>query len=106
MTKAEQFQRAAQLAAHAKKPANPPRDPAGKVAARNGRRKDRIPNQTSHNEGPTRTKTSSYELEVTATSRPTRKSTRKSLNRQKTDSGLRITEMNRNAAPSTRTARR
>jgi hypothetical protein len=106
MTKAEAFQRAAEVAAQSKKPPKLSHDSAGKVAARRGRTKDRIPNQASHNEGPTRTKTSSYEFEVTTTSRPSRKSTRKALNRQKTDSGLRITAMNKTAAASTRAAAR
>ncbi|HET6284354.1 MAG TPA: hypothetical protein VFH73_25580 [Polyangia bacterium] len=106
MTKAEEFQRAAEVAAHSKKPPSPSHDSAGKVAARRGRTKDRIPNQASHNQGTTHTKTSSYEFEVTATSRPSRKSTRKALNRQKTDSALRITAMNRTAAASTRAAAR
>jgi hypothetical protein len=70
-----------------------------------GRAKDRIPNQASHNEAPVRARNSSYELEISATSRPSRKQTRKSRNRQKTDSALRITAMNRHARPQARAMR-
>lgn len=88
MTKAEEFKRAAEVAAQAKKSPKAPREPA------------------SHKKGAARTKAASYELEVSATKRPSRKSTRKALNRQKNDSALRIKQTNRAAAPSSRTAQR
>jgi hypothetical protein len=80
---------------------------AGKAPARKPRKKDRIPNQASHNEAPTRgRRRSRYEFEVSLTERPSRKSTRKSSNRQKTDSALRTRTMSQNAQPRTRAGRR
>jgi hypothetical protein len=94
-TRAEQF-RAAQERNGRAQP-NGGHDSAGKRAARAGRTKDRFPNQASHNEAASAARKGSYEFEVTQGPRPSRKSTRKSANRQKTDSGLRITAMNRNS---------
>jgi hypothetical protein len=105
MTKAEEFKREAQVAAHEKHPRRKRREPAAKLAAQRGRAKRRAPNPTSHNEAPTRAKSASYELEVTRTTRPSRKSTRKSLNRQKTDSALRITQTSKSVSASARAAR-
>jgi hypothetical protein len=62
------------------------------------------PNPTPHNEGPRAGKTSRYELEL-ASKRPSRKQTRKSNHRQKTDNALRITEMARVASPKSRAGR-
>jgi hypothetical protein len=104
-TKGERFKAEAQRAAHATKPRKDKHEPAGKRAARRGRYKERIPNPTSHNEAPRAARKSSYELEVSLTARPSRKSGRKSHNRQKTDSSLRIKEMNRNASPRARAGR-
>jgi hypothetical protein len=114
-TKAERFRSEAEKAAHARHPQKPAHESAGKRAAERGRTKGRIPNPTSHNEAPrlsqkgratTHAKKATYELEVSATSRPSRKSTRRSPNHIKPDSALRITEMNRNASPTTRSGRR
>jgi len=52
-----------------------------------------------------RTRKASYELERSA-ARPSRKSTRKALNRIKNDSALRITQMNRASSPPARAAAR
>jgi hypothetical protein len=101
-TKAQQFKAEMERVAQAIKRAGKP----AKTKRRNPRRKDRIPNQASHNEAPSRTRKSSYAFEVAATARPSRKSTRKSSNRQKTDSGLRIAAMKRNASPESRASRR
>ena len=100
-TKAERYRAEMQRAAQAKAPKKTAA--SGRSA---GRAKDRIPNQASHNEAPVRGRNSSYELEISATPRPSRKQTRKSHDRQKTDSQLRIAEMNRNARPQARAMRR
>lgn len=109
-TKAEQFRANAQHAAHAGRPSNGGHVSAGIRAARRGRTKDRLPNPTSHNEAPRAKrkdrKNYSYELEPSSTVRPPRKSTRGSPTRKKTDSGLRIRAMRRNAAPQARASRR
>lgn len=107
-TKGERFRADAQKAAHFATPPDPAgHEPAGKIAARHGRSKDRIRNSASHNEALTHSAQSSYEFEVSRnTPRPSRKSTRKALNRNKTDSGLRLTQMNRNAAAKARAGRR
>jgi hypothetical protein len=78
---------------------------AQKTPVRSPRKKDRIPNQASHNEAPVHGKRGRYEFEVSMTERPTRKSTRKSMNRQKTDNAMRIKAMSRNAEPRTRASR-
>jgi hypothetical protein len=103
-TKSQRFRAEMQRAAQARKHAsNPPKPKRPKPRA-----KDRIPNQASHNESASRSRKSAFafEFEVTTTPRPSRKSTRKSSNRQKTDSGLRIAAMKRNAAPEARASRR
>lgn len=64
-----------------------------------------VPNPAGHNTSKRADKNASYELELSATRRPSRKSTRISGHRQKPDSPLRITEMNRMAAPSSRATR-
>jgi hypothetical protein len=94
-TKAERFKAAAERsgAKRAKKPPKHERD------------KGRVPNQASHNESERAARKSSYEMEFATTARPSRKSTRKSSNRQKPDSGLRMTAVNRLATPSRRTTR-
>jgi hypothetical protein len=55
-----------------------------------------------------RTRKASYELEVSASppKRPSRKSTRKALNRVKNDSSLRINAVNRASSPPVRAAAR
>jgi len=105
LTRAERFQVQQQRAAQAAKSKQPKRVSAGKRARARGRRKDRIPNPASHNEAARAARNSSYEHEVSATSRPSRKSSRKSLTRTKTDSAMRLRAMNRNASPKQRSAR-
>jgi len=108
MTRAERFQVQEQRAAQAAKAKRPNHTSAGKRARSRGRRKDRIPNQASHNEvaRARAARNPTYEREVSATSRPSRKSSRKSPGRIKTDSALRLTAMNWNATPKQRAARR
>jgi hypothetical protein len=105
MTKAERFKVEQQRAAHAGKKQRLSHASAGKRARSRGRRKDRIPNPASHNEGARAARDSVYEHEVSATSRPSRRSSRKSPGRIKTDSAMRLTAMNRNATPKQRSAR-
>jgi hypothetical protein len=93
-TRAEQFRAAQERSGGAQ--SNGGHETAGKRAARAGRTKDRFPNQASHNEAASAARKGAYEFEVAQGPRPSRRSTRKSANRQKTDSGLRITAMNRN----------
>jgi len=62
--------------------------------------------RVTHNEAARAAKNSSYELEGSGTARPSRKSTRRSPTHVKTDSGLRITAMNRIATPQARSERR
>jgi hypothetical protein len=94
-TKAERFKAAAERsgAKRTKKPLKHERD------------KQRVPNPASHNESQRAARNSSYEMEFAATPRPSRKSTRKSSNRQKTDSALRTTAMSQLVAPSRRASR-
>jgi len=106
MTRAERFQLQQHRAAQAAKAKHPDHRSAGRRARDRGRRKDRIPNPASHNEAARAARNSTYEHEVSATSRPSRKSSRKSPGRIKTDSALRLTTMNRNASPQQRSARR
>jgi hypothetical protein len=98
-TKAERFRAEAQRAAQKVKR---PKIPSG----RRGPAKDDVPNPTSHNESARARKNATYELEVSSTARPSRKSTRLSPTHIKTDSVLRITAMNRNATPKARAGRR
>lgn len=99
-TRAEQF-RAAQERTGQARP-NGGHESAGIRAARAGRSKDRIPNQASHNEAASAARKGAYEFEIAQGPRPSRKSTRKSANRQKTDIGLRNAAMNRNNQPRAR----
>ena len=94
-TKSQRFKAETQRALQAQKRAtNPP-----KPKRRKPRSKDRIPNQASHNEvtGRRRKSAFGFEFEIAATPRPSLKSTRKSSNRQKSDSGLRIAARKRAA---------
>jgi len=104
-TKAETFKAEELRAAHGLRPPGDTHETAGKRAIERGRRKDRLPNPTSHNEAPRSAKKSAYEIEYSLTSRPPRKSGRISASHQKTDSGLRIRAINRNASPQARAAR-
>jgi hypothetical protein len=103
-TRAEEFRAEQMRATHAKKPKRASRDPAGKLAKARGRAKDRFPNPTSHNEAPRAAKNSAYELEPDQTTRPPRKSTRRSKAHIKTDASLRITTMNANTSPQAQNA--
>jgi hypothetical protein len=105
MTKAERFKVEQQRAAHEKHAKTPDHTSAGVRARARGRRKDRIPNPASHNEAARAGRDSVYEHEVSATTRPSRKSSRKSPGHIKTDSPLRITTMNRIASPKMRASR-
>jgi hypothetical protein len=89
-TKGERFKAEAQRAAHGVQPPRPPEH-----------------NHISkpHNPGPTHTKNSVYELELSGTARPSRKSTRKSLNRAKVDHGLHMATLNRTSSPKARADR-
>jgi hypothetical protein len=100
-TKAQRFRYQMERAAHEGRPRA-----AGRRPARRGPPKDPVPNPTAHNRAPRATKNALYELEVSATTRPPRKSTRRSPTHIKTDSALRITAMNRNATPVARAGRR
>ena len=73
---------------------------------RSGRKRPHGIVKVTHNAAPAHAKKSSYALETTVSSRPSRKSTRKSSNRQKTDSGLRISVMSMSAKPESRARRR
>jgi hypothetical protein len=100
--KADEFKAAEQIRLQSKKKKK-------KVAKRRtGPRSARpaVPNQTSHNASQHGAKKARYELELSVTPRPPRKSTRKSGHRQKTDSPLRNTTMSRIAQPSARATRR
>jgi hypothetical protein len=104
-TKAERFKVEQQRAAHARHAQKPDHTSAGKRARGRGRYKNRIPNPASHNEGARAGRGSLYEHEISATTRPSRKSSRKSPGRIKTDSPLRISTMVRNATPTLRQSR-
>jgi hypothetical protein len=105
-TKGDRFRAAQQREAQAGRAKKTSRTSAGKRAAERGRRKDRVPNPASHNDSARAARKSNYELEISATTRPSRKSTRKSTTRIKPDSSLRLAAMNRGASPSVRAARR
>ena len=105
-TKTERFKAEMQRAAQRSKAASGGKAKTrAKAANRRSRREDLTATHATHNDSRARGKKSSYALEVVATARPSRKSTRKSSNRQKTDSGLRITAMKRNASPKARAVR-
>jgi len=106
MTKAERFQVAEQRAAHARHAQKPGHASAGKRARARGRFKNSVPNPASHNEHARAAHYNTYEHEISATTRPSRKSSRKSPGRIKTDSPLRLRTMNRNATPQQRSSRR
>jgi len=105
-TKGERARAEQQRAAQATHPKRKGHDSAGKRAAARGRRKDRLPNPESHNETERGERTSPYLFEVSATARPSRKSTRRSGTRAKPDAPLRLTTtMNRVATPKARATR-
>jgi hypothetical protein len=97
-TRGERFKADMQREAHGKK--------ASALSAAAPR--DEIPRRVrvTHNEAARAAKNSSYELEFSETSRPSRKSTRRSPTHVKTDSALRITAMNRTTSPQARAQRR
>src|SRR5512142_2143186 len=100
-TRAEAFRAQQQRTGQAKrKPRHAPTKHSDGVA------KGRVPNPASHNEAQRAGRTARYEFEVAQTERPSRKSSRKGLNRQKHDNPLRITVMNRAVTPESRTMKR
>jgi len=103
-TKGERFRAAQERAAQAGTAKRRSQASAGKRAAARGRRKG--PNPASHNDSVRAARKSNFELEISATTRPSRKSTRKSTTRIKPDSSLRLTTVTRGATPSVRAARR
>jgi hypothetical protein len=114
-TKAERFKADAQREAHVKnRPHGVDKDGAGDGdrvsrsidAGSKPGSKARSTNPTSHNEAPRIGKDGTYELEPSTTARPPRKSTRRSPAHLKTDSSLRIKNMNRTASPQARAGRR
>lgn len=96
-TKGEQSKAENQRAAQAHNPKK-----VSRKVAKSYRSKDRYPNPTSHNETPTDAKNSVYELEPGQSTRPSRKSTRRSPTHIKTDSPLRITTVSRRSSPQAR----
>jgi hypothetical protein len=105
MTKAERFQIAQQRAAQARHASERKRAPGKQRARPAAPRKPSVPNPASHNEHARAARYGLYEHEISATTRPSRKSSRKSPARIKTDSPLRLTAMNRNASPKYRSRR-
>jgi hypothetical protein len=105
-TKGERARVEQQRAAHAAHAPKAGHDSAGKRAAARGRRKDRAPNPASHNEGRRAARKSPYQFEVSATDRPSRRSSRRGASRVKPDAPMRITAMNRVASPKQRASRR
>jgi hypothetical protein len=83
-TRAERFRAETERKAQAGKKRKRPKGPKG-------RRHDGLAHPASHNDAAVRGKNRAYAIETSRTARPSRKSTRKSKNRQKNDSGLRIT---------------
>src|SRR4029078_12317790 len=65
-----------------------------------------VPNPAPHNEHARAARNNTYQHEISATTRPSRKSSRKSPGRIKTDASLRLRAMNRNASPAQRSAAR
>jgi hypothetical protein len=74
--------------------------------AKSVRDKYRIGGPGAHNESTHAARSASYEFERVTDERPSRKQTRKSHNRQKTDSALKTTKMSQMTAPSARATRR
>jgi hypothetical protein len=95
--KADEFKASEELRLQQKKPKKPAKGRRGAATARPG-----VPNQTSHNASQRAQKKARYELELSASARPPRKSTRISSNRQKPDSQLRMKATNRIAQASER----
>ena len=95
-TKAEEWKAEMQRAARAGKP---------KKRATHGAKAKKPPSKP-HNLTGARGRKSTYQLDSVAVgTRPPRKSSRRSDNRQKPDGPLRITEMNKNARPQARASR-
>jgi len=105
-TKGDRFKAAQERAAQAGRAKRTGHTSAGKRAAARGRRKDRVPNPAAHNDAARAARKSNFELEISATTRPSRKSTRRSTTRIKPDSSLRLAAVNRSASPSARAAGR
>jgi hypothetical protein len=100
-TKAERFSAEQQRAARDKHPKRRPRRKARKRARAGAGN----PTRPSHNAAPRAGRNSSYELEASATGRPSRKSSRKSATHVKPDAPLRIKAMMLTASPQARAAR-
>jgi hypothetical protein len=102
-TKGERAKVEQERAASAKHPKRLPHASAAKWAAARGRRGADGPGP--HNEARRAGRNSAYELEVSATKRPSRKSTRKSATRSKRDGSLRVTRVTRVASAQARASR-
>ncbi len=107
-TRSERFKAEMERAASHAKVAAKPEPTRAELAARAEPRtaQARARARVSHNDAPRVAKNSSYEIESSGSSRPSRKSTRRSPTHVKTDSSLRIAAMNRNASPQARSQRR
>jgi hypothetical protein len=104
-TKGERERVEQERAAHANHPKRKTHESAGKRAAARGRSKDRMPSPESHNQAERAERASPYQFEVSATGRPSRKSSRRSDSRTKPDAPLRITTMNLISTPKQRATR-
>src|SRR5258708_7342636 len=104
-TKAERAKVEQQRAANAGHPKKQAYESAAKRAAARGRGRTGAANSTSHKEAPRVGGRSPYEPEVSATKRPSRKSSRRSPAHLKPDAPLRIAAMNRLASPKQRASR-
>lgn len=105
-TKSDQYKADSQRAAQTKKkPAAA--SGAGRPVRKGKPRAAAVPNPAGHNlsTGAAKKKNSTYAFEVSETTRPSRKSTRRSPNHIKTDAPLRITAMNKNNSPRARASR-
>jgi hypothetical protein len=100
-TKAERFKAEQQRAARANHTKRRPRRKAQKRRAPGAGN----PIRPSRNAAPSAGRNSSYELEASASGRPSRKSSRKSATRVKTDAPLRIKTMMLSASPQARAVR-
>ena len=105
-TKGDRFRTAQERAAQDGRPKRVGYISAGKRAAERGRSKDMIPNPAAHNDGARAARKSNFQLEISATTRPSRKSTRRSTTRIKPDSSLRLAAVNRSTSPGARAASR
>jgi hypothetical protein len=96
-TKAQRYREEIQKRAHHETPKNKKRTRTLRPV---------VPNPGAHNLSKKAARKASYERELSLTQRPSRKAGRKSLNRQKTDSALRITTVSAVHSPKARSQRR